>query len=144
MVQSPDAKRDTWLPEVPDDTTSVPQPDISGENPELSNEATSKSPEIPPILPPNPSRSPEVKVKIEQESEITYPDINSARLGTAINPIILPSTPPPHIDDSNMAEDDEEARLLAELETERIAEEKARQKRHELEIRLVQSISMRI
>lgn len=136
MVQSPEAKRDTWLPEDPDSATSVPQPDVSGENYELSNAASSKSPEIPPISPPKPSRSPEIRVKIEQETERTYSDINSARLGTATNPIILPSTPPPNTDDSTMAEDDEEARLLAELETERIAEEKARQKRRELEARL--------
>jgi hypothetical protein len=136
MVQSPEAKRDTWLPEDPDSATSVPQPDVSGENYELSNAASSKSPEIPPISSSKPSRSPEIRVKIEQETERTYPDINSARLGTATNPIILPSTPPPNTDDSTMAEDDEEARLLAELETERIAEEKARQKRRELEARL--------
>ncbi len=36
----------------------------------------------------------------------------------------------------NEHENDEEARLMAELETERLAEEKARQKRRELEDRL--------
>ena len=130
-IQSPETRKESWLPERTDSTTSLPRSQNSAPlDPDLPTN-TSKSPEH---KHKRVSRSPEVVVKIEPETETAMEDINPARLGTANNPIILPSTPPP-VNEDDMG-DDEEAALLAELEAERIAEEKARQKRRELEDRL--------
>jgi hypothetical protein len=130
-IQSPEIRKESWLPERTDSTTSLPRSENSAPiAPDLPTN-TSKSPEYKHKV----SRSPEVVVKIEPETETAMEDINPSRLGTANNPIILPSTPPP-INEDDMGDDDEEAALLAELEAERVAEEKARQKRRELEDRL--------
>jgi hypothetical protein len=131
-VQSPETRKESWLPERTDSTTSLPRSENSAPiAPELPMN-TLKSPEHKPR---KVSPSPEVVVKIEPEIETAMEDINPLRLGTANNPIILPSTPPP-VNEDDMGDDDEEAALLAELEAERVAEERARQKRRELEDRL--------
>jgi len=49
---------------------------------------------------------------------------------------IAPQQPPTESEESVAEDDDEEARLLAELEAERQAEEQARRKRQQLEDRL--------
>jgi hypothetical protein len=79
--------------------------------------------------------SPEHHIAGPSASPITISVLDNT--GAAESPLTLVQTPPPVDTPMNDApEDDEEAHLLAELEAERLAEEKARQKRRALEDRL--------
>lgn len=111
LVQSPESTRDQWNSNQnsPSDNTPIPRSeDISP----VSRKETSA-----PILSPREQLNPPVAA------------IQAAAANSISPNQLLP------MKDSTM-EDDEEAALLAELEAERLAEEKARQKRRELEERL--------
>ena len=109
LVQSAESTRDQWNsnPNSPSNNTPIPRSeDISP----VSRQETSA-----PILSPREQRKSPIAVM------------------QAAMPSISPNQAIP---EDSTVEDDEEVALLAELEAERLAEEKARQKRRELEERL--------
>ena len=110
LVQSPESTRDQWN---------------SNQNSPSDNAPIPRSEDISPV-----SRK-ETSAPILSPREQLNPPVAAIQAATSI-----PLNQPLPMKDSTM-EDDEEAALLAELETERLAEEKARQKRRELEERLV-------
>jgi hypothetical protein len=115
-VQSPEGLRDSWASTIDNPSSNMPVPDPDPiEVKAAVNFMLNEDTHTPAIHP--------------QEDQQTVAVLdNSPSIDTA--PI------PEPISDTPMTEDEEEARLLAELEAERLAEEKARQKRRELEDRL--------
>lgn len=112
MVRSPESTRDAWISSTnsPSNSTPIPRSDVV--NPES-----------------------------QKETSISVPPPHSSIIATigVISPSNVESILP--VDDERQKEIstmeyDEEVQLLAELEAERLAEEKARQKRRELEDRL--------
>ena len=111
LIQNPESMRDQWNSNLnsPGDTSAIPR---SGDISPVSREETS---------------APMLSTREQLKSPV-------AVIETAASPFI-PTNQDIPVEDSTM-EDDEEAALLEELEAERLAEEKARQKRRELEERL--------
>ena len=110
LVQSPDSVRDPWVSNADNQSNvNTPTPLLENVNP-ISEKET-----FVPMLSP------------QQPSVNEVPDV------------IISNTPIPANDDKSVEDssmDDDEEALLAELEAERLAEEKARQKRRGLEERL--------
>ena len=116
LVESPESTKDAWISSThsPNDNTPIPRSEVE-RSPESSKDTST------PISCP----------KEEQPSIIaTVGVVSSSSMGS-----IPPSNDEIPMEDSTM-EDDDEVQLLAELEAERLAEEKARRKRRELEERL--------
>lgn len=111
LVQSPESTRDQWN---------------SNQNSPSDHTPILRSEDISPV-----SRK-ETSAPILSPQEQLNPPIAATQAAAATS---IPPNQPLPTKDSTM-EDDEEAALLAELEAERLAEEKARQKRRELEERL--------
>jgi hypothetical protein len=112
MVQSPESTRDAWISNTNSPSSSAPIPRSEVVNPES-----------------------------QKETSLSIPSPDSAIIATirVMSPSNLESIPPVNEErqtEISAMEDDEEAQLLAELEAERLAEERARQKRRELEDRL--------
>lgn len=114
-IQSPKTLRDAWGSTIDNPSSNTP---VSG------FDSTGSKETVNPMLDKNMLT---LGVHIEDQQKTEALDIYRSMDATQI---------PELITNVATAEDDEEARLLAELEAERLAEEKARQKRRELESRL--------
>ena len=126
-VQSPEGVRDTW-------TSSVNIPS-SAQPPRSTQTRATASAETPKELP-----TP-ITCTQEQQDAGPVPSAAESEMGSESR-----QTTPEDVMmvDTRNDMNDEEARLLAELEAERLAEEKARQKRRELEERLANARGRRV
>jgi hypothetical protein len=125
-VQSPEEVRDTWTPTIstPNSTPSYRKPTASPETQKVQSTSLISSEDQEDIgAIPDSAQS-----EIARESRRTTPE--------DVMDVMAVDT----CGDVN----DEEARLVAELEAERLAEEKARQKRRELEERLASARGRRV
>jgi hypothetical protein len=126
-VQSPDEVRDTWTPTINTPNTipaSPPTLRIATASPETRKEL------------PTPTNCSQDQLDVG-----AVPESAQSEIGSESN-----RTDPEDVMAVDNSEDinDEEARLVAELEEERLAEEKARQKRRELEERLANARGRRV
>jgi hypothetical protein len=127
-VQNPEAKKGTRTPSINGSNGNTPIPH-SGES------------EVDPTAPTQPEK--EIDVHDQQVSggapvhaTISSASISPVDMDSITTSLFKSTTQATAVDESTIEVNDEEARLLAELKAERLAEEKARQKRCELEDRL--------
>lgn len=120
LIRNAEARKDAWI-DSPSNISPIPSEGQLDSDPESRTPFTTIS-------------FSERNIADPSDSPITTSVLDNT--GVLESTVTVQQTPIPVDTPIHAHEDDEEARLLAELETERLAEEKARRKRRELEDRL--------